>query len=564
MADSFLYSDIPSYVFVLVVMLILAVYVWQYKKTAGAKPHVYGLVCKATWILCIVLALYYRETAVKVFWIYMSALFSIMMPYIWYIFILEISQQKESRVMRWGATGITVFNLLVVASNPWHWLCWQEILVTDSGIVIYGGPLMAVVWISSYLICTLILLLSVRWILATAGVRRKQALWISIANISLALGGILEILKTNSISAFLLSLLVSAVFVSWAFCRWHVYDILPFAKNAVICNIRDALLVVDEVGNIVKINAAAESVLSGLPCFVGTNFEKLTTMWPALQQLDKSLEQQTLDVTREYLGKTHYFQLRKTTLQKEGQVQGMVILLKDITMQKQKQDKILEHQKAVAILTERDRISRKVQDSQGKFLHYVKQRVQEIELLVRKGQLAEGSEQLKKLSDMADAAFTDIREVISSLKVSAESWDFFKTLEEWLDGFQKTAGIAFTYVKPEVDRNNWILPAAEVQLLRIIQEALSMFIKKPKVNQLDVVFSNSSRWLDVAIVAKREGFGMKDKASYFDKFGWHIIQERAKDIGGNCTLRVTKKQQAIFKVRIPLVKDQGDVSELSL
>ncbi|MBP2636467.1 MAG: liaS [Firmicutes bacterium] len=564
MVYGILYSDIPSYIFVLVVMLILAVYVWQYKKTAGAKPHVYGLVCKATWLLCIVLALYYREAALRVFWIYMSCFFLIMMPYIWYIFILEISQQKESSAMSWGAVGITVFNLLAVVSNPWHRLCWQEILVTDRGIVIYMGPLMVVVWISSYLICTLILLLSVRWIVIATGVRRKQALWISIANISLAIGGILEIFKTDTISAFLVSLLVSAVFVNWAFYRWHVYDILPFAKNAVVRNICDAVLVVDEVGNIVKINTAAERVLSGLPCLVGTNFEKLTTMWPALQQLDKSLNQQTLAVTRKFLGKTHYFQLRKTTLQKEGQVRGMVILIKEITLQKQRQEKILEHQKAVAILTERDRISRKVQNSQGKFLHDVKKQVQGIKLLVEKGQLAESCEQLKNLSDMADDAFADVREVISSLKVSAENWNFFKNLEEWLYGFQKSTGIVVTYAKLEVNREQWILPAAEVQLLWIIQEALSIITKQLKVIHLGMTFINSSRWLNVTTIAECGDFGLEARASHFDKFGLYIIEERAKEIGGSCTLRAAQTQKVIFNVRIPLAKAQGEIPSMLL
>lgn len=423
MADTLLYPDTPLSLFILIVMLMLAIYVWQFKKTAGAKPHVYGLLCKAAWILCTVLVFYYQEASKKTFWAYMSCFFSIMIPYIWYIFILEISQQKESKAIGWGAAGITVFNLLAVISNPWHQLCWQEIFFIDGGMVIYGKLLMSLIRFNCCLLSALVLQLSVRWVLITAGVRRRQALWVTIANVSVIVGGILEILKTSAISPLRLSLLVSAVFISWAFFRWHVYDVLPFAQNAIVNNMREALLVIDEGGDIVKINATVGKMLSGLPCVVGTSFEKMTAMWPALQQLEKRLAQHTLEVTRESLGETRYFQLQKISLRKDEHDRGMAIFFKDITLQKQKQDEMLERQKAVVVLAERDRISRKVQDGQGKFLIYVKKQVQDIESMVRKGQLAEGYEQLKILSDMADTAFTDVREVIRSLKVSVESGD---------------------------------------------------------------------------------------------------------------------------------------------
>ena len=86
--------------------------------------------------------------------------------------------------------------------------------------------------------------------------------------------------------------------------------------------------------------------------------------------------------------------------------------------------------------------------------------------------MSTADEYLARLIEVAGEADADIRESILGLRVTLSEQSFFPTLTTYLDQYERRYGIHTELRRPEsLDEEAFDLPV-EVQLLRIIQEAL--------------------------------------------------------------------------------------------
>ncbi|MBP2636466.1 MAG: liaS [Firmicutes bacterium] len=549
-------GNIPFYIFATAAILVLATYIWQFRESPGAKIQVYALLCKVTWLLSHVLIAYSQTFSGKIFWIYVGYLSGLLLPYCWYIFVLEISNQKNriTAIIEVGIMAIIGVEFLAAICNPWHIFC-RDVFFDGSVVNLVAGPLVTINQISSYLICILPLGLSVRWIWQSSGLRRKQALLFTFAGLITLLGTIFLVFlpQVSWMHPLPLFSILSALIMTWGFYRWHVYDILPIAMDTVTKTMIDGFLIVDEDGYIIEINSVAKRVLAGLPVFIGGKFTDVINTWPALGNLSEVERFSIIEVIREYNNKTYYYQVEQILLLPKRNILGKILLFEDITQQKQDESKSMEQQRALAVLTERNRLSREIHDSQGQIPGYVKVQTQIIELFLQKGQLTEAVDQLEQLGEVADVALNEVRESITGLKLNSAEWNFYKTLQEWLKHFQRISGIAVIYNEPNYIPPSAMLPGSEVQLLRMIQEVLTNARKHSGASQVKVVLAFLDNWIQVTVTDNGCGFDVEDH-SRLAKFGLTILQERAAEIGGTLKIRSGLAQGTMVSIGVPLVQ----------
>ena len=213
----------------------------------------------------------------------------------------------------------------------------------------------------------------------------------------------------------------------------------------------------------------------------------------------------------------------------------------------------LEQQKALSILTERNRLARELHDAQGQFPGYVKTLTQAIRLLLKNKRVEDADRQLERLIHTADIAFTDVRESITSLKSTTENWNFFHNLQTWLNHFEKSSAITTIYTGPKARPPKWIAPKAEVQLLRIVQEVLINARKHSGAHRVEVAFSVGDDRLTVTIADNGIGFDAKNRHENSASFGLGIIKERAEEIGATCKICSEPDQGTVVTVKIPLL-----------
>ena len=558
-----IYHSIHNIWFYLVVIAVLeglAVYIWQFRRISGAKALFYCQVCKSVWLLGLVVATTSPALPQKLFWISLEQIAEVVFPYLWLLLVTELSRgdQKIPRMLHYIFGGIVVLVCLTILTNGWSGLYWPKVWLHGQVFTGLKGPIFHIAFISSYLLNAINYGLTIVWFLKTKGLRRKQALLFMIMPLFSWAGHMVNLIPGAYIfepepTGFLLA----GLYITWFFYRWRVIGILPYAQEAVVRNMIDGLLIVDEEGYIVALNPAAQAILDGISVEVGGKFQQLVDAWPALALSDSSLRQQSTEATREYPDGIRHYQINITRLNSAGDhFIGKVVVLKDITGQKQDQTRLLEQQKALAVLTERDRLGREIHDGQGQIWSYLQLELQNVHKMLSSSQIAAADEQVNRLLTITKDLHIDVRESITGLKNAAlADRDITVTLQEYLEWYEKNYGIAVKLTLPDVPITDLFNYNSEVQLLRIVQEALTNIRKHAKAQHVEVVIQKAAGKVVIRIVDDGCGFEPTNIQGG-QKYGLQIMQERAEEAGGQ--FLVESKSGAGTAVTVQFDLKKGD------
>lgn len=214
-----------------------------------------------------------------------------------------------------------------------------------------------------------------------------------------------------------------------------------------------------------------------------------------------------------------------------------------------------EQARELAIAEERGRIAREMHDSLAQVLAYVNTKAQAVQQLLQRGRSEDASAQVGQMATAAREAYADVREGILALRSSQTAErGLAQSLEEYLERWREQSGIPVELViEPEASSVAQLSPAAEVQLLRIIQEALSNVRKHSRASRAKVELRRSSGKLDVAIQDNGEGFDpVSPTRGEFPHFGLYTMQERAEAVGGTLEISSELGKGTRVSARIPV------------
>ncbi|BBB90371.1 MAG TPA: histidine kinase N-terminal 7TM domain-containing protein [Methylomusa anaerophila] len=550
-------DNIILYLGIAAVFEALAVYLLQFRKTPGAMMLVYCQLCKGIWIAAKVFCGMSPDLPTKLFWARFTEWMPLLLIYFWFEFIWEVSrpQEKFAAAVRYAIRGITAGLVLVIGfDSPLGWY-YGPITLDGQLLTIAFGPAAWVTMVFCYALNLISLGLSVRWIYSTQGLRRQQAVVLAVTPLFNFIGHILSYtLNLQAVSPQIVGQLLSACYITWVFYRWRVYSILPLAQDAVTHDMIDGLVVVDEKGYIVDLNPAAQAILTGLPAVVGEPFQKVAAAWPALSGIGDGDRPETREASREYNTEHFFYQLRSLPLTTpQGNPLGKTILLKDITRQKQDEKKMLEAEKALSILTERERLGRELHDGHGQLWSYFQVQVEAVRSQLEKNNPVQAGMLLDKLANNMQGMHVDIRESITGLQLAGTAEQgIWQSLEEYLQWFKQNYEIAATLTISQEFIPGLLPPTTEVQLLRIIQEALTNIRKHANARQVSITITASGGRVDIEVVDDGSGFDMAAAMAKKGRFGLKIMQERADEIGATLRIKTKPKVGTWLSLQIPV------------
>lgn len=211
---------------------------------------------------------------------------------------------------------------------------------------------------------------------------------------------------------------------------------------------------------------------------------------------------------------------------------------------------------AVAITEERERIAREIHDSLAQVLGYVNTKAQAAQELIEHGQPERAAAQIGQLAEAARTAYADVREGILGLRTSITAdRGFLEALKEYADRWQEQSGVA---LELEVSAPDALLrslpPAAEVQLLRIAQEALANVRKHSHASHAHVRLRATDGWVEVIVQDDGVGFdpALPGRSAH-PRFGLATMRERAETVGGQLIIDSAPHQGARLTARIPML-----------
>lgn len=212
------------------------------------------------------------------------------------------------------------------------------------------------------------------------------------------------------------------------------------------------------------------------------------------------------------------------------------------------------HEKAA--VDERNRLALELHDSLAQGLGYLKLKTKLVRDSILSHNTKKTMDELNDLKLIADDLYQDARESIDLLRgKKLDSIGLIPTLADFIHQFGQRTGIRTELFVANGQAR--LSPLAELQLMRIIQEALVNIRKHANADKVEVRFEADGSQTEVSISDNGRGF---DPTTYQgeEKTGQHIglkvMRERVEFLGGTMSITTNYELGTKIFLRIPITK----------
>lgn len=355
----------------------------------------------------------------------------------------------------------------------------------------------------------------------------------------------------------LIGLAFLALTYAIALYGFRIFDPVPLARQVAIQQLRDGMLVLDSQNQVVNLNPAAERILgASIKQVKGKVITKLlpNILQSGSLQPDLSAFQNPIEIILDLGAESRSYELNFSPLKDfRGLSVGHLLILHDVTEQRRYQMQVLEQQRALATLNERERLAHELHDELAQDLALINLQAQLVSGLLEAGQAEQAQSQLQILAEAAREAQVDVRAEISKLsRRITQEHGLPGALKQYIDTFRQTYGIETELVLPEEDQTISIPPMVEVQLLRITQEAFTNIRKHARAKLARVALTQEPECLKLVIEDDGMGFDPQSLPVNHQSFGLGVMSARAQELNGQVEVQSRPGSGTRVTVIIPM------------
>jgi signal transduction histidine kinase len=205
----------------------------------------------------------------------------------------------------------------------------------------------------------------------------------------------------------------------------------------------------------------------------------------------------------------------------------------------------------LAVAEERLRIAHEMHDGLAQVLAYVNTKAQAVKEYLRTGRPEEAEKHLDQLAAAAREVYGDVRESIIGLRNAAvPGRSLGDALHDYARSWEAQHGIP---VRVSVDRRIRLSDNAELQLQRIVQEALTNVRKHARAKQVEISLEQEEA--RILAVVRDDGLGFNPGElgrAELPRFGLSTMRERGQSIGGTVRLDSAPGRGTRLTVEIPV------------
>ena len=353
-----------------IVSVILAVYAWSRRATAGAVALTLVTLAVAEWSFGYVFELSSSSLSAKVLWAKVEYLGIASVSVAWLAFVLQYTGHGKWLTRR----NIVLLGILPVGTvllswtNEVHHLIWTRIDLVDlpDGTVGWSAVYGLGFWIHaiySYVLLLLSTLLLVHLFVHSSRLYRWQAGVLLLSAAAPWVGNIVFVFGLVGVPFDLtpLGFALTGLAMAVALFRFRLLDIAPVARDAVIESMADGIIVLDANGHVVEANPAAQRIVGcdasriiGLPLdaalsehrdLVDHYRDALETGSEVIVAIGPDDDEGGSEPSRKAGGR-HYALHVSRVQSHRGQLTGYLLVLRDIT-EREQTEKALRTQKGL-------------------------------------------------------------------------------------------------------------------------------------------------------------------------------------------------------------------------
>jgi len=551
-------SGIWSSLSMTVLLLALFAYAWRRRNVPGASSFAIGNVFSALWTAGSFLEFVAVDVSTKILWVKFQAAWQVPATTAVACFVLEYAWPGRWLTRRnLALLSIAPLTFLVlIVTNDLHHLVWYG-FAFDGVVTPLRAPANWFFVVYAYAI-SLVELAVFIWLFLQSPQHRWPVSIMMTGQLGARVVYILEAVGVVHSHLPLDVLMIAYLFVSYAAALFgfDIFNPIALACKTAIAQIHDGMLVLDARQRVASLNPAAQAIL-GVSA-KSAEGRPIQELMPPFAEVTGGGSQEETSTSTEIRLRTErdvrdYVLVTSELKDWRGDGVGRLLLLRDVSDQKQAQAQIVEQQRSLATLQERERLARELHDSVGQTLAATRLQASTVRLMLARGETAQAGKCLEQMAAMTVAAEDDVRDYLLGARTSLSGeLSLFAALREYTHRFCQQFGLQIELSIPPQLESQGLDPAVAMQLLRIIQEALSNVRKHACATHAQVMFTLSGTMVRVTIADDGKGFDPEAVAARCaEGFGLQAIRERAEGLGGALQVDSASGQGTRVVVQVP-------------
>lgn len=333
---------------------VLAVRVWRQSQIARpiAFSVVVMLTAAALWCVAYLVEIYTVDPVLKLAAYRAKFLWIAISPVAWFTFAVRYIGRDywltRRNLLLLGI--IPLITTVLVWTNEWHHAMWvRNTLVPVNNIQVIVSDPAWWFWVHfaySYVVFTTGAVLLARRFPDTKGTYRRQlgVLLLSVAFPYIAV--LASIFGFGPLDLGPIAFTITGIALGWGYLRYHLFDLVPIARDVVIDSMTDGMMVLDTQQRIVDINPAAQRTFSQpVSQLLGKTLAELLGPIAEDPALTEQYNAGDFSSGELVLGKgeaERHLDIRVSALRDpQHRLNGRVVVFRDITEQKQAEQHIL-------------------------------------------------------------------------------------------------------------------------------------------------------------------------------------------------------------------------------
>ncbi|MDP2965204.1 MAG: diguanylate cyclase [Pelolinea sp.] len=255
-----------AYAIAAVLSLLSAAAVMERKANPGNRLFALLMLSLSVWSIASIFEAGALSAAGKLTWSKWQYFGVVSISPLWLLFTAEYTNQKKfmSSSLRHLVWVIPIITLVLAFTNEYHDLLWKEIYIPENAVnhvAIYDHGFWFVIHIGfSYFVLVIGTYWLIKALLNAPRKKRGQAAVIFISMVISWASNIIYVLGFSPVKGLditTLSFTFVALVLTWMIFGNRLFDLIPIARNALVDNMTDGVIVLDPDDRVIDINPAA-------------------------------------------------------------------------------------------------------------------------------------------------------------------------------------------------------------------------------------------------------------------------------------------------------------------
>jgi len=337
-----------------------ALMLWGYRRlpAPGAGWFTLLMLSAFSWGLFYSLEMVSTDLQTTILWSKLQYPGAVSLAVEWLALVLTYTGQRERLTPRNVALLFLIpsITLALVWTNEYHELIWMDVgVATDALFNTLRFTPGAWYWVNiayAYVLFVFSTILLVVAFARSTSLYRQQITFLLIFSILTWIGNLAYTvgLTPQGMNITPLTFSASGLLIAWGLFRYRILDVVPVARDVIVENMSDGVIVLDHQSRVVDLNPAAQALIGHTPSTaIGQPLARILTAWPDLMKLcHESAEGIHTEVVLNVGEEQRIFDLRVSPLyNRRGRMGGRLMLWRDVTETRRAEEELRKLSRAV-------------------------------------------------------------------------------------------------------------------------------------------------------------------------------------------------------------------------